>query len=132
MRAGRPGLRRRLTLLSVPLAPSPSVNDPGNMSFVKETVDKLLKGYDIRLRPDFGGKRAVRGRCGSRDCRAGGLGGGGGWGRSAELRRVGVGALVPCPLRGSPPSLRAARVPCPSLADHRVLRFLQVPRSAWG
>uniref|UniRef100_A0A3Q4AWN2 Uncharacterized protein n=1 Tax=Mola mola TaxID=94237 RepID=A0A3Q4AWN2_MOLML len=26
-----------------------------NMSFVKETVDKLLKGYDIRLRPDFGG-----------------------------------------------------------------------------
>ncbi|KAJ7319677.1 hypothetical protein JRQ81_019188, partial [Phrynocephalus forsythii] len=31
------------------------VNDPGNMSFVKETVDKLLKGYDIRLRPDFGG-----------------------------------------------------------------------------
>uniref|UniRef100_A0A665VQE6 Gamma-aminobutyric acid type A receptor beta3 subunit n=2 Tax=Echeneis naucrates TaxID=173247 RepID=A0A665VQE6_ECHNA len=25
------------------------------MSFVKETVDKLLKGYDIRLRPDFGG-----------------------------------------------------------------------------
>lgn len=36
--------------------PSPSVNEPGNMSFVKETVDKLLKGYDIRLRPDFGGK----------------------------------------------------------------------------
>lgn len=33
-----------------------SVNDPGNMSFVKETVDKLLKGYDIRLRPDFGGE----------------------------------------------------------------------------
>lgn len=33
-----------------------SVNEPGNMSFVKETVDKLLKGYDIRLRPDFGGK----------------------------------------------------------------------------
>ncbi|XP_043928100.1 gamma-aminobutyric acid receptor subunit beta-3 [Protopterus annectens] len=30
-------------------------NEPGNMSFVKETVDKLLKGYDIRLRPDFGG-----------------------------------------------------------------------------
>uniref|UniRef100_A0A8C4H8B4 Gamma-aminobutyric acid type A receptor subunit beta3 n=2 Tax=Dicentrarchus labrax TaxID=13489 RepID=A0A8C4H8B4_DICLA len=25
------------------------------MSYVKETVDKLLKGYDIRLRPDFGG-----------------------------------------------------------------------------
>ncbi|XP_043984791.1 gamma-aminobutyric acid receptor subunit beta-3 isoform X2 [Gambusia affinis] len=32
-----------------------SVNEPGNMSVVKETVDKLLKGYDIRLRPDFGG-----------------------------------------------------------------------------
>ncbi|XP_067085724.1 gamma-aminobutyric acid receptor subunit beta-3 [Osmerus mordax] len=32
-----------------------SVNEPGNMSFVKDTVDKLLKGYDIRLRPDFGG-----------------------------------------------------------------------------
>uniref|UniRef100_A0A3P9PUS6 Gamma-aminobutyric acid type A receptor subunit beta3 n=1 Tax=Poecilia reticulata TaxID=8081 RepID=A0A3P9PUS6_POERE len=31
-----------------------SINEPGNMSFVKETVDKLLKGYDIRLRPDFG------------------------------------------------------------------------------
>lgn len=25
------------------------------MSLVKETVDKSLKGYDIRLRPDFGG-----------------------------------------------------------------------------
>lgn len=34
---------------------SSSVNQPGNMSFVKDTVDKLLKGYDIRLRPDFGG-----------------------------------------------------------------------------
>ncbi|XP_030429060.1 gamma-aminobutyric acid receptor subunit beta-2 isoform X1 [Gopherus flavomarginatus] len=32
-----------------------SVNDPSNMSLVKETVDRLLKGYDIRLRPDFGG-----------------------------------------------------------------------------
>lgn len=29
------------------------------MSFVKETVDKLLKGYDIRLRPDFGGMCCV-------------------------------------------------------------------------
>lgn len=28
------------------------------MSFVKDTVDKLLKGYDIRLRPDFGGMSA--------------------------------------------------------------------------
>ncbi|XP_073464589.1 gamma-aminobutyric acid receptor subunit beta-1 [Lithobates pipiens] len=32
-----------------------SVNEPSNMSYVKETVDRLLKGYDIRLRPDFGG-----------------------------------------------------------------------------
>ncbi|XP_060053045.1 gamma-aminobutyric acid receptor subunit beta-2 [Erinaceus europaeus] len=32
-----------------------SVSDPSNMSLVKETVDQLLKGYDIRLRPDFGG-----------------------------------------------------------------------------
>ncbi|MXQ94659.1 hypothetical protein E5288_WYG014781 [Bos mutus] len=30
-------------------------NEPSNMSYVKETVDRLLKGYDIRLRPDFGG-----------------------------------------------------------------------------
>lgn len=29
------------------------------MSLVKETVDRLLKGYDIRLRPDFGGNRAA-------------------------------------------------------------------------
>ncbi|XP_078457388.1 gamma-aminobutyric acid receptor subunit beta-3-like [Lampetra fluviatilis] len=28
---------------------------PRNVSVVKKTVDKLLKGYDIRLRPDFGG-----------------------------------------------------------------------------
>nr|XP_020662054.1 gamma-aminobutyric acid receptor subunit beta-1-like [Pogona vitticeps] len=32
-----------------------SMNEPSNMSYVKETVDRLLKGYDIRLRPDFGG-----------------------------------------------------------------------------
>lgn len=36
---------------------SAGVSDPSNMSLVKETVDRLLKGYDIRLRPDFGGKR---------------------------------------------------------------------------
>ncbi|XP_076582694.1 gamma-aminobutyric acid receptor subunit beta-3 isoform X4 [Chaetodon auriga] len=47
-------------ILSLPLAVAvmccaQSVNEPGNMSYVKETVDKLLKGYDIRLRPDFGG-----------------------------------------------------------------------------
>ncbi|XP_031444403.1 gamma-aminobutyric acid receptor subunit beta-1 isoform X1 [Phasianus colchicus] len=32
-----------------------SADEPSNMSYVKETVDKLLHGYDIRLRPDFGG-----------------------------------------------------------------------------
>lgn len=57
VRAGHGRASRRLTRFSLPpLHPSRSVNDPGNMSFVKETVDKLLKGYDIRLRPDFGGK----------------------------------------------------------------------------
>lgn len=28
------------------------------MPVVKDTVDRLMKGYDIRLRPDFGGKAA--------------------------------------------------------------------------
>ncbi|KAA8589727.1 hypothetical protein FQN60_013092, partial [Etheostoma spectabile] len=47
-------------ILSLPLVVAvmccaQSVSEPGNMSFVKDTVDKLLKGYDIRLRPDFGG-----------------------------------------------------------------------------
>ncbi|XP_043560216.1 gamma-aminobutyric acid receptor subunit beta-4-like isoform X1 [Chiloscyllium plagiosum] len=32
-----------------------SVNGLGNISLVKRTVDRLLRGYDIRLRPDFGG-----------------------------------------------------------------------------
>ncbi|MGH0172904.1 UNVERIFIED_CONTAM: hypothetical protein FKN15_063888 [Acipenser sinensis] len=52
--------RRLLGILSTPVLVAvvccaQSANEPGNMSFVKETVDKLLKGYDIRLRPDFGG-----------------------------------------------------------------------------
>ncbi|XP_017576042.1 gamma-aminobutyric acid receptor subunit beta-3 isoform X4 [Colossoma macropomum] len=52
--------RRLFGVLSVPvlvavMCCAQSANEPGNMSFVKETVDKLLKGYDIRLRPDFGG-----------------------------------------------------------------------------
>ncbi|XP_058885461.1 gamma-aminobutyric acid receptor subunit beta-3 isoform X4 [Acipenser ruthenus] len=52
--------RRLFGILSTPVLVAvvccaQSVNEPGNMSFVKETVDKLLKGYDIRLRPDFGG-----------------------------------------------------------------------------
>ncbi|XP_006639205.1 gamma-aminobutyric acid receptor subunit beta-3 isoform X4 [Lepisosteus oculatus] len=52
--------RRLFGVLSAPvivavMCCAQSANEPGNMSFVKETVDKLLKGYDIRLRPDFGG-----------------------------------------------------------------------------
>ncbi|NWW27083.1 GBRB1 protein, partial [Falcunculus frontatus] len=35
---------------------SRSADGPSNMSYVKETVDRLLQGYDIRLRPDFGGE----------------------------------------------------------------------------
>jgi len=46
-----------IVLTSLPSPPS--ANEPSNMSFVKATVDKLLKGYDIRLRPDFGGKRVL-------------------------------------------------------------------------
>ncbi|XP_041657536.1 gamma-aminobutyric acid receptor subunit beta-2 [Cheilinus undulatus] len=42
-------------VVTVVSAQSTSDNDPSNMSVVKDTVDRLLKGYDIRLRPDFGG-----------------------------------------------------------------------------
>lgn len=41
---------------SLLLSFSPST---GNISVVKEIVDKLLKGYDVRLRPDFGGMVAA-------------------------------------------------------------------------
>ncbi|XP_069046752.1 gamma-aminobutyric acid receptor subunit beta-1 isoform X1 [Lepisosteus oculatus] len=44
-----------LSLLVAMVCSTQSANEPSNMSYVKETVDKLLKGYDIRLRPDFGG-----------------------------------------------------------------------------
>uniref|UniRef100_A0A3Q2DBN7 Gamma-aminobutyric acid type A receptor subunit beta3 n=1 Tax=Cyprinodon variegatus TaxID=28743 RepID=A0A3Q2DBN7_CYPVA len=54
-RSQRTGLLVALPLAVAVLCCAQSVNEPGNMSFVKETVDKLLKGYDIRLRPDFGG-----------------------------------------------------------------------------
>uniref|UniRef100_A0A8C9ALK4 GABA(C) receptor n=1 Tax=Prolemur simus TaxID=1328070 RepID=A0A8C9ALK4_PROSS len=52
--------REGLGLLSFPVmiamvCCAHSANEPSNMSYVKETVDRLLKGYDIRLRPDFGG-----------------------------------------------------------------------------
>ncbi|TNN62275.1 Gamma-aminobutyric acid receptor subunit beta-3 [Liparis tanakae] len=36
-------------------ASAKDLKDPSNMPLVKETVDRLMKGYDIRLRPDFGG-----------------------------------------------------------------------------
>lgn len=35
--------------------PFSSSTGSSGMSVAKTTVDKLLKGYDIRLRPDFGG-----------------------------------------------------------------------------
>lgn len=35
------------------------IKDPSNMPLVKETVDRLMKGYDIRLRPDFGGNEKI-------------------------------------------------------------------------
>ncbi|XP_026311604.1 gamma-aminobutyric acid receptor subunit beta-1 isoform X1 [Piliocolobus tephrosceles] len=52
--------RESLGLLSFPVmitmvCCAHSTSEPSNMSYVKETVDRLLKGYDIRLRPDFGG-----------------------------------------------------------------------------
>ncbi|XP_059373768.1 gamma-aminobutyric acid receptor subunit beta-1-like isoform X2 [Carassius carassius] len=54
----RAGILCLLVLVALTVSRSPpahSVNEPSNMSYVKVTVDKLLKGYDIRLRPDFGG-----------------------------------------------------------------------------
>ncbi|CAB1337657.1 unnamed protein product, partial [Coregonus sp. 'balchen'] len=36
-------------------ASAKDLRDPSNMPLVKDTVDRLMKGYDIRLRPDFGG-----------------------------------------------------------------------------
>ncbi|KAF7647648.1 hypothetical protein LDENG_00168930 [Lucifuga dentata] len=44
-----------LSLLVSAVCGAQSANEPSNMSYVKATVDKLLKDYDIRLRPDFGG-----------------------------------------------------------------------------
>ncbi|XP_042592596.1 gamma-aminobutyric acid receptor subunit beta-1-like isoform X1 [Cyprinus carpio] len=54
----RAGILCLLVLVALTVGRSPpahSLNEPSNMSYVKVTVDKLLKGYDIRLRPDFGG-----------------------------------------------------------------------------
>lgn len=44
----------KMALTRVVSALSSSTGSTG-MSLAKTTVDKLLKGYDIRLRPDFGG-----------------------------------------------------------------------------
>ncbi|XP_039555052.1 gamma-aminobutyric acid receptor subunit beta-1 isoform X2 [Passer montanus] len=54
--AGRAGPRALLLPLALAVAcAARSADGPSNMSYVKETVDRLLQGYDIRLRPDFGG-----------------------------------------------------------------------------
>ena len=53
------------SFFSPPHPPFPSVKDikdPSNMPLVKETVDRLMKGYDIRLRPDFGGNEEKWGK----------------------------------------------------------------------
>lgn len=42
-------------LLCFCVPPCSSSTGNNGMSVAKTTVDKLLKGYDIRLRPDFGG-----------------------------------------------------------------------------
>lgn len=47
------GGKEALKLVVSPLSYS---NESTGMSVAKTTVDKLLKGYDIRLRPDFGGR----------------------------------------------------------------------------
>uniref|UniRef100_A0A672RFI2 Gamma-aminobutyric acid receptor subunit beta-2-like n=1 Tax=Sinocyclocheilus grahami TaxID=75366 RepID=A0A672RFI2_SINGR len=44
-----------LLLSSILFPCSVKRGDPSNMPVVKDTVDRLMKGYDIRLRPDFGG-----------------------------------------------------------------------------
>ncbi|XP_041908898.1 gamma-aminobutyric acid receptor subunit beta-1 isoform X2 [Corvus kubaryi] len=54
--ARRTGPRALLLPLALAVAcAARSADGPSNMSYVKETVDRLLQGYDIRLRPDFGG-----------------------------------------------------------------------------
>ncbi|XP_061202124.1 gamma-aminobutyric acid receptor subunit beta-1-like [Neopsephotus bourkii] len=56
MAARRDGSRALLLPLVLAVAcAARSADGPSNMSYVKETVDRLLQGYDIRLRPDFGG-----------------------------------------------------------------------------
>ncbi|KAA0720454.1 Gamma-aminobutyric acid receptor subunit beta-4 GABA(A) receptor subunit beta-4 [Triplophysa tibetana] len=59
------GIVSALAALSfVCFAQSTSTGSTG-ISVAKTTVDKLLKGYDIRLRPDFGGHKVIRKSTGS-------------------------------------------------------------------
>uniref|UniRef100_A0A674PH71 Gamma-aminobutyric acid type A receptor subunit beta4 n=1 Tax=Takifugu rubripes TaxID=31033 RepID=A0A674PH71_TAKRU len=48
-------------LLCFCVPPCSSSTGNSGMSVAKTTVDKLLKGYDIRLRPDFGGPPVIVG-----------------------------------------------------------------------
>lgn len=48
-------LRMKCLLTLVVFSALSSSTGSTGMSVAKTTVDKLLKGYDIRLRPDFGG-----------------------------------------------------------------------------
>lgn len=48
-------------IFSLSLSSVNDIKDPSNMHLVKETVDRLMKGYDIRLRPDFGGNEQIGG-----------------------------------------------------------------------
>uniref|UniRef100_A0A8C9FB73 Uncharacterized protein n=1 Tax=Pavo cristatus TaxID=9049 RepID=A0A8C9FB73_PAVCR len=50
---GARGARLR-ACVELPAIVAPA-DEPSNMSYVKETVHRLLHGYDIRLKPDFGG-----------------------------------------------------------------------------
>lgn len=105
------------------------------MSFVKETVDKLLKGYDIRLRPDFGGKWGARGRCGLRAPRRRRPGRRRERAASGLRRRVGGGlAQSPEPCRSPLTPARCASRRSPSLRgdEHRHRQYRHGLRSQHG
>uniref|UniRef100_A0A7N8XJL4 Gamma-aminobutyric acid type A receptor subunit beta4 n=1 Tax=Mastacembelus armatus TaxID=205130 RepID=A0A7N8XJL4_9TELE len=57
----RLGIETVTLLLLLPLLSRTDINKITGMSVAKTTVDKLLKGYDIRLRPDFGGPPVIVG-----------------------------------------------------------------------
>ncbi|XP_064004503.1 gamma-aminobutyric acid receptor subunit beta-1 [Pogoniulus pusillus] len=56
-RDGSRGLSLPLVLAAAYAARS--ADGPSNMSYVKETVNRLRQGYDIRLRPHFGGEASA-------------------------------------------------------------------------